>query len=72
MWTLFIEVLTIRQSAREWDNGKIGKGSKQQQKEMTADDRKWQNVQEMTTWHNTRYFREVGNWNGGELVLGTW
>ena len=29
MWTLFIEVLTIRQSAREWDNGKIGKWSKQ-------------------------------------------
>ena len=28
-------MLTIIQSAREWDNGKTGKGSKQKQKEMT-------------------------------------
>ena len=35
MWTLFIVVLTIRQNAREWDNGKTGKGSRQQLKEMT-------------------------------------
>ena len=32
---MFIEVLTIGQTARELGNGKIGKGSKQQQREMT-------------------------------------
>ena len=64
MWQVLFR-WTIRQYSREWDNGKTGKGSKQQQKDMTADDRKWLIIIPGTS-------QEVGNWNGEELVFGTW
>ena len=51
--TMFIEVYNnTRQKVRDWDNGTTGKGSRQQQKEMTADDRKWQCWQELTNDNN--------------------
>ena len=40
MWSNVWLRWTTRQKEREWDNGKTGKGSRHQQKEMTADDRK--------------------------------
>ena len=57
------------QKVRDWDNNKTGKGSKHQLKEMAADDRKWQKIQEMTTCHNTRYIQGK---QGGEMVVGNW
>ena len=58
-------VLTIDKSIREWDNGKKGKGSKHQLKEMTMFTRNGSDIIQGTSY-------EVGNWNCEGLVLGTW
>ena len=66
--TMCIEVNNnTRQKVREWDNGKIGKGSGQTAAE--GNDSWWQEITNDTIQGNSL---EVGDFIGGGLVLGTW